>query len=312
MIYGETILAQINEWVDIITRNRNRIRKKLESYFYAIEDYGVLDLLRKLSDFFNCILSPNDQTCASIATSQNFYRKCMSALHIKETGHGQFKLTDSWVKQKLGTCDNVALQLNQVKNNLAIALTDAGITSKNLANAQNAYNLANFVRDTKRAIDRGDNWKTLPGISWFTTTFTNAKEFGTALGNAMVEIKDKLADYISNIDLSFDSILEFLIVKDDKVVYANPAIPETVDLTSTLRFTKQGISDEMQVNMTEYDVAADSIKRFYWTEDGQIVSMSYVVSKLIDNSDSKLVNEINDKMSVINAMSDTTFVLNKY
>lgn len=305
---GEEILAKINEWVDVITRNRNRIRKKLESYFYAIEDFGILDLLRQLSIFFNCVLSPEDETCASIATSQNFYRKCMGALHIRETGYGQFKLTDSWLKQKLGTCDNVTLQLNQVKNNLAIALTDAGITSKNLANAQNAYNLANFVRDTKRAFDRGD-WTAIPGVKWFKSTFSDAADFGSALADAMSEIGSR----ISNIDLSFDSILEFLKVKDDKVVYANPATVEEIDLT-TIFFPggSVGTGDTIYVSSSDVELATDSMNRFYWTEDGQLVSMSYVVDSLVNGTDEKLNNDIDNKMSVINAMSDTTFVLNKY
>lgn len=305
---GEEILAKINEWVDVITRNRNRIRKKLESYFYAIEDFGILDLLRQLSVFFNCILSPEDETCASIATSQNFYRKCMGALHIRETGYGQFKLTDSWLKQKLGTCDNVTLQLNQVKNNLAIALTDAGITSKNLANAQNAYNLANFVRDTKRAYDRGD-WTAIPGVKWFKSTFSDAADFGSALADAIEEIGSR----ISNIDLSFDSILEFLKVKDDKVVYANPAAVEEIDLT-TIFFPSgpSGDGSTIYVSSSDVELATDSMNRFYWTEDGQLVSMSYVVDSLVNGIDEKLNNDIDNKMSVINAMSDTTFVLNKY
>ena len=306
---GEDILAKINEWVDVITRNRNRIRKKLESYFYAIEDFGILDLLRQLSVFFNCILSPEDETCASIATSQNFYRKCMGALHIKETGYGQFKLTESWLKQKLGICDNVTLQLNQVKNNLAIALTDAGITSKNLANAQNAYNLANFVRDTKRAVDRG-NWTAIPGVKWFKSTFSDAADFGSALADAMSEIGSR----ISNVDLSFDSILEFLKVKDDTVVYANPAEVEEIDLTAI--FFPPGVSigtgDTIYVGSADVELATDSMNRFYWTEDGQLVSMSYVVDSLVKGTDEKLNNDIDNKMSVINSMSDTTFVLNKY
>lgn len=305
---GEDILAKINEWVDVITRNRNRIRKKLESYFYAIDDFGILDLLRQLSVFFNCILSPEDETCASIATSQNFYRKCMGALHIRETGYGQFKLTDSWLKQKLGTCDNVTLQLNQVKNNLAIALTDAGITSKNLANAQNAYNLANFVRDTKRAFDKG-NWTAIPGVKWFKSTFSDAAAFGSALANAMSAIKSRF----SSVDLSFDSILEFLKVKDNKVVYANPAEVDTIDLTDI--FFPDGSSGDgstIYVGSADVELATDSMNRFYWTEDGQLVSMSYVVDSLVNGTDEKLNNDIDNKMSVINAMSDTTFVLNKY
>ena len=190
-------------------------------------------------------------------------------------------------------------------------MTDAGITSKNLANAQNAYNLANFVRDTKRAYDRGD-WNAVPGVKLFKSTFSDAADFGTALGKAMNKIKTALSDWIGSIDLSFDSILEFLFVDGDKVVYANPAMPTTVELTTEFGFTTVGTGDTIYVGSADVELTTDSMNRFYWTEDGQLVSMSYVVDSLVNGTDEKLNNDIDNKMSVINAMSDTTFVLNKY
>lgn len=309
--YGEQILAQINEWVDIITRNRNRIRKRLESYFYAIEDYGIFDLLNRLHAFFNCVLDAAIDSCSSIATSQNFYKKCTGALHITEIGAGQYKLTDSWLKQKLGTCDNATRQLNGLSAQLTKALIDAGITSKNLANAQASYNLANFVRDTKRAIDRGD-WQQIPGVKLFKKTWSSAGEFGTALGECMHRIAVEIGGAITNIDLSWDNILEHLYWQDDDIVFI--ADNDVVVLTDI--FIEPGTHVDtitVNVNKSEAESAEDTLKRFYWTSDGKLVSNGYIVDQIANNTtDQKIVDEITTKASVVNDMSDITQTVKKY
>ena len=309
--YGEQILAQINEWVDIITRNRNRIRKRLESYFYAIEDFGIFDLLDRLHVFFNCVLDASIDSCSSIATSQNFYKKCTGALHIIEIGAGQYKLTDSWIKQKLGMCDNATRQLNGLSAQLTKALIDAGITSKNLANAQASYNLANFVRDTKHAIDRGD-LQQIPGVKLFKKTWTSAGEFGTALGECMHRIAVEIGGAITNIDLSWDNILEHLYWQDDDIVFI--ADNDVVVLTDI--FIEPGTQVDtitVNVNKSEAESAEDTLKRFYWTSDGKLVSNGYIVNQIANNTtDQEIVDEITTKASIVNDMSDITQTVKKY
>ncbi len=309
--YGEQILAQINEWVDIITRNRNRIRQRLESYFYAIEDYGIFNLLDRLHAFFNCVLDAAIDSCSSIATSQNFYKKCTGALHITEIGAGQYKLTDSWIKQKLGICDNATRQLNGLSAQLTKVLIDAGITSKNLANAQASYNLANFVRDTKRAIDRGD-WQQIPGVKLFKKTWSSAGEFGTALGECMHRIAVNIGGAITNIDLSWDNILEHLYWQDDDIVFI--ADNDVVVLTDI--FIDPGTQVDtitVNVNKSEAESAEDTLKRFYWTNDGKLVSNGYIVDQIANNTtDQEIVNEITTKASIVNDMSDIAQTVKKY
>ena len=309
--YGEQILAQINEWVDIITRNRNRIRKRLESYFYAIEDFGIFDLLDRLHVFFNCVLDASIDSCSSIATSQNFYKKCTGALHIIEIGAGQYKLTDSWIKQKLGMCDNATRQLNGLSAQLTKVLIDAGITSKNLANAQASYNLANFVRDTKHAIDRGD-LQQIPGVKLFKKTWTSAGEFGTALGECMHRIAVEIGGAITNIDLSWDNILEHLYWQDDDIVFI--ADNDVVVLTDI--FIEPGTQVDtitVNVNKSEAESAEDTLKRFYWTSDGKLVSNGYIVNQIANNTtDQEIVDEITTKASIVNDMSDITQTVKKY
>lgn len=309
--YGEQILAQINEWVDIITRNRNRIRKRLESYFYAIEDFGIFDLLDRLHVFFNCVLDASIDSCSSIATSQNFYKKCTGALHITEIGAGQYKLTDSWIKQKLGMCDNATRQLNGLSAQLTKVLIDAGITSKNLANAQASYNLANFVRDTKRAIDRGD-WQQIPGVKLFKKTWTSAGEFGTALSECMHRISVEIGEAITNIDLSWDNILEHLYWQDDDIVFI--ADNDVVVLTDIFIDTGTQVDTiTVNVNKSEAESAEDTLKRFYWTSDGKLVSNGYIVDQIANNTtDQEIVDEITTKASIVNDMSDITQTVKKY
>lgn len=309
--YGEQILAQINEWVDIITRNRNRIRKRLESYFYAIEDFGIFDLLDRLHVFFNCVLDASIDSCSSIATSQNFYKKCTGALHITEIGAGQYKLTDSWIKQKLGMCDNATRQLNGLSAQLTKVLIDAGITSKNLANAQASYNLANFVRDTKRAIDRGD-WQQIPGVKLFKKTWTSAGEFGTALSECMHRIAVEIGEAITNIDLSWDNILEHLYWQDDDIVFI--ADNDVVVLTDIFIDTGTQVDTiTVNVNKSEAESAEDTLKRFYWTSDGKLVSNGYIVDQIANNTtDQEIVDEITTKASIVNDMSDITQTVKKY
>lgn len=311
--YGEQILAQINEWVDIITRNRKRIKKRLESYFYSIEDFGIFDLLDRLHAFFNCVLDASIDSCSSIATSQNFYKKCTGALHIVEIGAGQYKLTDSWLKQKLGTCDNATRQLNGLSAQLTKVLIDAGITSKNLANAQASYNLANFVRDTKRAIDRGD-WHQIPGVRLLEKTWSSAGDFGKALGSCMSRIAEELGEAVANIDLSWDNILEHLYWQDDDIVFIAENDTGVVVLTDI--FIESGAiinTIDVSVNKSEAESAEDTLRRFYWTSDGRLVSNGYIVDQIANNTtDQAIVDEITTKASIVNDMSDITNTVKKY
>jgi hypothetical protein len=264
-----------------------------------------------LHAFFNCVLDAAIDSCSSIATSQNFYKKCTGAFHITEIGAGQYKLTDSWLKQKLGTCDNATRQLNGLSAQLTKALIDAGITSKNLANAQASFNLANFVRDTKRALDRGD-WHQIPGVRLFEKAWDSAGAFGTALGSCMSKIASAAGDAIKNIDLSWDNILEHLMYNDNgEVLYVDESgltvrVDEELGLTSSSTTT-------ITINDSEAEYAEDTLRRFYWTSDGRLVSNGYIVDQIAnDGDDTKIIDEITTKASIVNDMSDITQTVKKY
>lgn len=317
---GESILAQINEWVDIITRNRNRIRKFIESYFFKIEDFGIFDLLDSLSEFFNCILSNDDETCASIATSQNFYKKCISALHVTNTGHGNYKLTDSWIKQKLGLCDNITMQLNGLANNLSKALYDAGLTAKNVSNAQAAFNIANFVRDAKRAIDKGD-YTQIPGVKLCCKAYNSATEFASALGDAFSNMfsTGSASSNSDEMELSFD-----FIVSNAKFDTNGKLIIEyegnTADVTAVLGNTTITTTDGIYVPISEKDNCVETLKTIYWTDNHMIVSTGMAVNSLVKfwnneelTADEKLIaDDIINRVSAMQNLSEVNDVLKAY
>lgn len=236
-------------------------------------------------------------------------------MHIVEIGSGQYKLTDSWVKQKIGLCDNATRQLNGLSNKLSTAITDAGITSKNLANAQAAYNLANFVRDTKRAIDRGVLTQ-VPGVSLAIKAFATAEDFGKAITSCIVKIAKAAKNKI--VSFSFEDILENLFVDEDGLFYKVDVIDEKIRFTADDGFNIEfnGRLKNYTVSQQDSAVAADSLNRIYLTNDHRLVSNAYIVDILNKDNPSKeeqsLINEITTKTSVINDLSDITNYVKKF
>lgn len=236
-------------------------------------------------------------------------------MHIVEIGSGQYKLTDSWVKQKIGLCDNATRQLNGLSNKLSTAITDAGITSKNLANAQAAYNLANFVRDTKHAIDRGVLTQ-VPGVSLAIKAFATAEDFGKAISSCIVKIAKAAKNKI--VSFSFEDILENLFVDEDGLFYKVDVIDEKIRFTADDGFNIEfnGRLKNYTVSRQDSAVAADSLNRIYLTNDHRLVSNAYIVDILNKDNPSKkeqsLINEIATKTSVINDLSDITNYVKKF
>lgn len=236
-------------------------------------------------------------------------------MHIVEIGSGQYKLTDSWVKQKIGLCDNATRQLNGLSNKLSTAITDAGITSKNLANAQAAYNLANFVRDTKRAIDRGDLTQ-VPGVSLAIKAFATAEDFGKAISSCIVKIAKAAKNKI--VSFSFEDILENLFVDEDGLFYKVDVIDEKIRFTADDGFNIEfnGRLKNYTVSQQDSAVAADSLNRIYLTNDHRLVSNAYIVDIMNKDNPSQeeqsLINEIATKTSIINDLSDITNYVKKF
>ena len=69
----------------------------------------------------------------------------------------------------------------------------------------------------------------------------------------------------------------------------------------------------VNVNKSEAEFAEDTLRRFYWTSDGKLVSNGYIVDQIANNTtDQEIVDEITTKASVVNDMSDITQTVKKY
>ena len=152
----------------------------------------------------------------------------------------------------------------------------------------------------------------IPGVKLFKKTWTSAGEFGTALGECMHRIAVEIGGAITNIDLSWDNILEHLYWQDDDIVFI--ADNDVVVLTDI--FIEPGTQVDtitVNVNKSEAESAEDTLKRFYWTSDGKLVSNGYIVNQIANNTtDQEIVDEITTKASIVNDMSDITQTVKKY
>lgn len=236
-------------------------------------------------------------------------------MHIVEIGSGQYKLTDSWVKQKIGLCDNASRQLNGLSNKLSTAITDAGITSKNLANAQAAYNLADFVRDTKHAIDRGDLTQ-IPGVSLAIEAFNSAEDFGKAISNCIKKIADSVKTTI--VSFSFEDILENMFADDKGLFYYVEVTDQKIYFDEKDGFSyKLKLTNSYSVSQKDSTVAADTLNRIYLTNDHRLVSNAYIVDAMngklpAEINEQDLINEITTKASMVNDLSDITQYVKKF
>lgn len=185
------LISWINEQVAVVTRCRNRVRKFLERYLYAIEDFGIMDLLNRLTAFFSCVLSDADTTCAALASTKNFYKNCCAFFHIKDIGFGQYALADSWLKTKLGACDSVTMQLNSLADKLSIAFNDMGVSAKNLSASMAAYNLASYASKIWKKLKDGEgSWSELTGWDAVCDAWSTTKKMGSSLKECFDNMKN--------------------------------------------------------------------------------------------------------------------------
>jgi len=83
--------------------------KKVDRYIskiYAkIRELGLFDLLNRLSKFFNCVLT-TDEECAQIATSKNYYENALSIMRLQEE-NGTYTFEADWYQKLNGSCNSL-------------------------------------------------------------------------------------------------------------------------------------------------------------------------------------------------------------
>ena len=151
--------AMCTEFLDMLERNKERVRRFLQKYLDTLIDIGVFDMLDRLKKFFDCVLI-DTEICSNIRTANSFYNTCLRKMCIEESGDG-YKLDSNMSAEYMNIFDSRINNLNNAKNDLK-KLIDSMLTPSQVNAANNAFNLAANIFPggaSWKDIDNGDFWK---------------------------------------------------------------------------------------------------------------------------------------------------------
>ena len=151
--------AMCTEFLDMLERNKERVRRFLQKYLDTLIDIGVFDMLDRLKKFFDCVLI-DTEICSNIRTANSFYNTCLRKMCIEETGDG-YQLDSNMSAEYMNTFDSRINNLNNAKNDLK-KLIDSMLTPSQVNAANNAFNLAANIFPggaSWKDIQNGDFWK---------------------------------------------------------------------------------------------------------------------------------------------------------
>ena len=151
--------AWCTEFLDMLDRNKERVRRFLQKYLDTLIDIGTYDMLDRLKKFFDCVLI-DTEICSNIRTANSFYKTMLRKMCIEESGDG-YKLDSNMTAEYMNTFDSRINNLNNAKNDLK-KLIDSMLTPSQVNAANNAFNLASNIFPggaTWKDIQNGDFWK---------------------------------------------------------------------------------------------------------------------------------------------------------
>ena len=151
--------AMCTEFLDMLDRNKERVRRFLQKYLDTLIDIGVFDMLDRLKKFFDCVLI-DTEICSNIRTANSFYNTCLKKMCIEETGDG-YRLDSTMSAEYMNTFDSRINNLNNAKNDLK-KLIDSMLTPSQVNAANNAFNIAANILPggaSWKDIQNGDFWK---------------------------------------------------------------------------------------------------------------------------------------------------------
>ena len=134
--------AMCTEFLDMLDKNKERVRRFLQKYLDTLIDIGVFDMLDRLKKFFDCVLI-DTEICSNIRTANSFYNTCLRKLCIEESGDG-YKLDSTMSAEYMNTFDSRINNLNNAKNDLK-KLIDSMLTPSQVNAANNAFNIASNI-----------------------------------------------------------------------------------------------------------------------------------------------------------------------
>lgn len=151
--------AMCTEFLDMLDRNKERIRRFLQKYLDTLIDIGVFDMLDRLKKFFDCVLI-DTEICSNIRTANSFYNTTLRKLCIEESGDG-YKLDSNMSAEYMNAFDSRINNLNNSKNDLK-KLIDSMLNPSQVNAAKNAFNLSAMIFPggaSWKDIKEGNFWK---------------------------------------------------------------------------------------------------------------------------------------------------------
>ena len=151
--------AMCTEFLDMLDRNKERVRRFLQKYLDTLIDIGVFDMLDRLKKFFDCVLI-DTEICSNIRTANSYYNTCLRKMCIEETGDG-YRLDSTMSAEYMNTFDSRINNLNNAKNDLK-KLIDSMLSPSQVNAANNAFNIAANILPggaSWKDIKNGDFWK---------------------------------------------------------------------------------------------------------------------------------------------------------
>ena len=151
--------AMCSEFLDMLDRNKELIRRFLQKYLDTLIDIGTFDLLDKLKKYFDCVLI-DTEICSNIRTANSFYNTCLRKMCIEESGDG-YKLDTNMSAEYMNIFDSRINNLNNAKNDLK-KLIDSMIAPSQVNAANNAFSISSNIIPggvTMEDIINGNVWK---------------------------------------------------------------------------------------------------------------------------------------------------------
>lgn len=151
--------AMCSEFLDMLDRNKERIRRFLQKYLDTLIDIGTFDLLDKLKKYFDCVLI-DTEICSNIRTANSYYNTCLRKMCIEESGDG-YKLDTNMYAEYMNIFDSRINNLNNAKNDLK-KLIDSMIAPSQVNAANNAFSISSNIIPGGVTFDdmiNGNVWK---------------------------------------------------------------------------------------------------------------------------------------------------------
>lgn len=289
---------QIANFIGMLERKKDSIRRMIQTYINKLIDSGIFDLLAKLKKFFNCILDSTD-SCTSISSTRNYYTDSLAKMHIEDCGNGNYKLETSTANKMMKAFDSRLNLFNNSKYQIETAI-DAIISPSDVRAASKAFNLAKNVFPggmTMTDIKNG-NWKKNRMVHYFSV---KRSQFIDAFIN-------KHADELPE-DTSAEYVIGGMRINDKKgVIEMNVnGVTETIDVNDMA--SMKGYSNEMlgwttPTKPIDYAVEGDDATEVSdaFLYNGEIMSGLRAALRISIDNDAELKQHCQSRWAQVNDM----------